>query len=334
MWTILLWLASPSEAIELTIEGYCDEAFTVTVSDATPGRRYALVSSETAGISVITEGSCAGATLGLERSTLALRRFKPSDSAGSDSLTVEGRDSFCGMYTQAMDMASCAVSDVKRLSQQGLIVAEGSGGTPTTNVYNIDLVSGETSLLGASGENLTAMSYDAGGVLWAVNTGWPPSVYTMDPATAELSYVFRSGADGRQPGLTWIDGRLYFYSKSEGAVHEFDPTTGEDLGSVAGSSWGWDVAMCANAEGDLYRFSDTELYLVNLEEEVEEFLCYVSDLPYTAGSACAFHEGEMYTVHGTPWDGRELWHVDPVTCEAESTGIDLPDHADALAGRP
>jgi hypothetical protein len=331
MWTILLWLASPSEAIELTIEGDCDETFTVAVSDATPGRRYALVSSEDLGLSVITEGGCAGATLGLERSSLALRRFKPSDSTGSDSLTVEGSDSFCGMYTQAMDMATCAVSSVKRLSKRGFVVADGRYGWSGQELYQVDLHEETVTSVGTMDVAVTAMAYHEDGTLYFYEAnGWATSDFgSMNNETAEQSYIAETPG-WPMTGLTFIGDVGYSYSRGDSNLGTLDVTDGsvDVIGDADYCSRG---CIAANAEGTIYQMCSNDLYTLTPEFSTVDrvWLGFVTGLPGAWHQACTFHEGELYTNHGD-----ELHIVDPISLTSESTGIELNEGVDAMAGRP
>jgi hypothetical protein len=332
LWTVLLGLSA--QAQEIYVDGDCDETFTIGVTGLTPDRRYALVSSASEGISVLTEGACAGATLGLDRETLALRRLRTVDETGTDIVTVPGREAICGMYTQAINLATCGVSDVKRLGHQHMMVAEGRGGSYGSALHSIDLETRETSFVADLDVPVTGLSRDSEGNLWYVQSmGWgTPDVGVLNEGTGAQTWLFESEHDGPHSGFSWMGERLFFWTENGDNLHEMDPLTGEDLGTYYGAD-SYDNAMCGDARGNLYRSDGNTIWLLEDDGSGEEVLCTIPDWPGTSGNDCTIHDGEFYMLSGDS-EERTLWHVDLSVCDATDTGIVLPDGADALAGTP
>lgn len=332
LWTVLLGLSAHAQ--EIYVDGDCDETFTLGVTGLTPDRRYALLSSASEGLSVLTEGSCAGATLGLDRATLALRRLRTVDETGTDIVTVPGREAICGMYTQALNLATCGVSDVKRLGHQHMMVAEGRKGAYGTALHSIDLESGESTWVADLDVPVTGLTWGPDGMLWYVEAqGWvTPDVGLLNEVTGAQTWLFESEHYGPHSGFSWVGERLFFWTENGDDLHEMDPLTGADLGTYYGAD-SYDHAMCADASGNLYRTNGLSVWGVEGDGSGETLVCEVPGWSGTWGSGCTFHDGEFYMLSGET-DERTLWHIDLAVCEATDTGIPLPDGADALAGRP
>ena len=340
MW-VMSWLGlSVAMAQSVTVDGHCEETMLLELTDLTPGGSYALFSSPTPGTITLDRGPCAGTSLDLDVPGLRFRRMATADAFGQDAVSVPGRPEICGHYVQAQDLTTCGTTGVVEFevppepSEGYLVVAEGRRGLYGQELVLIDLDAGEAFSMGDLDYPLTGMSYDSSGNLWGVEAmGWGmPRIGIVDPVGAAISDMYVSGHDGPHSGFSWLGDRLFIWSEAGDELHELDPLTGVDYGSIYyGGSL--DMALCADADGNLFRNYASTWYEIDPDAGSETTLCTIGTLPSTSGNGCTFHEGELYSIHGT--DGsRTLWRVDLATCTAESTGITLPDGADAIAGVP
>lgn len=100
---------------EITIEGACPGAATVTVTDATPNGTVAIIGALGKGSVVIPLGVCAGTALGLN-GTATLAFTIPVDGSGVAAAQVNLPALVCGRaFAQAIDLGSCATSNVAGL---------------------------------------------------------------------------------------------------------------------------------------------------------------------------------------------------------------------------
>lgn len=324
----------------LSVDGTCEDTMLLEVTDLTPGGSYALFSSPTLGAITLDRGPCVGTSLDLGVPGLRFRRMATADSLGRDSVSVPGRPEICGHYVQAQDLTTCETTGVVEFEAEPepvegyLVVAEGRRGLYGQELVLIDLDAGEAFSMGDLDYPLTGMSYDPSGNLWGVEAmGWGmPRIGIIDPVSATISDMYVSGHDGPHSGFSWLGDRLFIWSEAGDELHELDALSGEDYGSIYyGGSL--DMALCADRDGNLYRNYAQTWYLIDPDAGSETTVCTVSDLPSTNGNGCTFHDGDLYSIHGTD-STRTLWRVDLTMCSAESTGIVLPDGADAIAGVP
>jgi outer membrane protein assembly factor BamB len=97
----------------LAMTGPCPGAVTISVNGATPGAQVSLYSSKRAGSTTITTGSCVNTTLDLMRARLVATGT--ADTNGSFTLRIRLNARQCGQLMQAIDLATCATSNVASL---------------------------------------------------------------------------------------------------------------------------------------------------------------------------------------------------------------------------
>jgi hypothetical protein len=215
------------------------------------------------------------------------------------------------------------------------VVAEGRRGSYGQELWILDVYTGDIEEVGEmSSVPVTGMSYDLSGNLWYVQAmGWGmPEIGIMDPFTGEQEMLYTSGHDGPHSGFTWTDDRLFIWSEAGDNLHELDPLDGSDMSTlVYGGSY--DNGICTDYEGNMYRTTGYDTWLIAEDGGSEELLCGSSVWPGTSGGDCTFHEGEMYMLSGSG-TSRTLWHMDLATCTQTDTGILIPEGADAVAGLP
>lgn len=248
--------------------------------------------------------------------------FPPSvlweDSCGADSPTDQA--AVCVTYEEP---------------EGEFVVAEGRRGNYGQELWIIDPYTGDTEIIGEmTNVPVTGLSYDEYGNLWYVQAmGWGlPEVGIMDPYTGEQEYLFNSGHDGPHSGFAWKLDQLFFWTENGDDLHEMDPLDGSDMGTLYGNG-SYDMALCSDIDGNMYRSTGNDIYLIDEDGWGEEYVCGVSGWPGTSGNDCTFHEGEFYMISGSS-STRTMWHIDLDTCDATDTGILLPEGADALAGVP
>lgn len=102
-----------SSDMSLEVVGDCPGTISLSVSGATPNGSVIFAVAAAEGVSFVPVGNCAGTELGLDRpSLLAVLR---ANGAGEISLTRNINASKCGRWLQAVDGASCAVSNTEQL---------------------------------------------------------------------------------------------------------------------------------------------------------------------------------------------------------------------------
>ncbi|MFG0330297.1 MAG: hypothetical protein ACF8PN_10400 [Phycisphaerales bacterium] len=97
----------------LRVEGDCPGPVRVVLSDATPKGRVLFVAGFNPGSTVIPVGPCAGIAFELDRPFApGAPRLLRADDAGEITLEFSAPSSVCGMFVQALDVATCRVSDL------------------------------------------------------------------------------------------------------------------------------------------------------------------------------------------------------------------------------
>ena len=94
----------------LSVTGNCPGPVTITVTGVTPGAMVSIYGSKQAGNTTIGTGNCAGTMLDLKRAHLL--RTNIADNNGEVSLRVRLNANRCGQRLQAIDLSSCATSNV------------------------------------------------------------------------------------------------------------------------------------------------------------------------------------------------------------------------------
>ena len=94
----------------LSVTGVCPGEITIGLTGATPDSGLGLIAAFAEGSSSVPAGPCAGTLLGLENPiplTVVI-----TDGSGSLSIPLTVGDGACGRFLQALDTATCAVSNV------------------------------------------------------------------------------------------------------------------------------------------------------------------------------------------------------------------------------
>jgi outer membrane protein assembly factor BamB len=94
----------------LTVTGACPGAITISVAGTTPGAQVSIYGSKRAGSTTITTGNCAGTTLDLMRARVIATGT--SDANGNVMLRLRLNARQCGQLMQALDLTTCASSNV------------------------------------------------------------------------------------------------------------------------------------------------------------------------------------------------------------------------------
>lgn len=106
---------TPPTGLALSITGACPGAIEIAISGATPDGRVGLPWSRSLGSFTVPGGGCAGTDLDLDRPRLLT--IVPVDAAGAVTLQRNAPAAVCGVYLQAVDLPSCAVSGVGQIPQ-------------------------------------------------------------------------------------------------------------------------------------------------------------------------------------------------------------------------
>ncbi len=94
----------------LSVSGTCPGTGTITVSGATPNAAISIYAGKRAGATTISNGGCAGTTLGLSKARLLASGT--TNANGNLSLPTRLSSRQCGQLLQAVDLANCATSNV------------------------------------------------------------------------------------------------------------------------------------------------------------------------------------------------------------------------------
>ncbi|MFG0329973.1 MAG: hypothetical protein ACF8PN_08755 [Phycisphaerales bacterium] len=96
----------------LSINGSCPGQVTASVTGATPGGNVALLYAHAAGSVAIPNGNpCAGTVTGLN-ATAILVQIQSADASGVATFTGAAPPAACGGVVQALDVSSCAMTNV------------------------------------------------------------------------------------------------------------------------------------------------------------------------------------------------------------------------------
>jgi len=100
-------------ALLLSIGGSCPGSVTISVIGGSAGSNLAIAGSASAGSSSVPSGPCAGTELELD--SPALRTVLTADDDGFVSITRDLPEPVCGTLLQAIDVESCATSNLSSL---------------------------------------------------------------------------------------------------------------------------------------------------------------------------------------------------------------------------
>lgn len=108
------FLAEPVPSFALALAGTCPGALTATATGGTAGAPVAFLRAAAIGAFVVPSGwSCAGTTLGLSQTGLAVIATVTADPAGTASIGGNAPPGACGgVWLQAVDLATCTTSNV------------------------------------------------------------------------------------------------------------------------------------------------------------------------------------------------------------------------------
>ena len=102
-------------SFDLSILGTCPGSVTIDILGATPNGKVAIAWSRSLGGATIPRGVCAGTEVDL--SDPRLLAMVTADSGGGYSATPSLPPGACGAYLQAVDLESCAVSNVNQIPE-------------------------------------------------------------------------------------------------------------------------------------------------------------------------------------------------------------------------
>ena len=91
----------------------CPGFVAISLNGAGPDAKVRLIGSEHTGTTIITEGECAGVTIGLDNATFSTGI--DVDSSGEYLGIERVNQNRCGMNYQAVDLVTCAVSEVQKV---------------------------------------------------------------------------------------------------------------------------------------------------------------------------------------------------------------------------
>lgn len=106
-------LGDPVSGPVLTATGTCPGSVSIQVIGATPGGQVPFVASPNLGTFTLPGGPCAGTDLGLANPRLL--GVLTADGGGNISRTVQVPPAACGLYLQALDVATCDPTNVEQL---------------------------------------------------------------------------------------------------------------------------------------------------------------------------------------------------------------------------
>ena len=110
---VLAGNGSGAARLELTVTGSCPGMLNVRASGATPGGLVAFLRASGVGSEVVPPGKpCAGTRLGLDE-TVKLVKTVAADENGVAEIGGMLPPDLCGMFIQALDVATCSISDVE-----------------------------------------------------------------------------------------------------------------------------------------------------------------------------------------------------------------------------
>jgi len=94
----------------LSVSGTCPGPVTITATGVTPGASVAIWGSMQPGSTTLASGDCAGTILDLKKAHLFTNAT--ADNNGNVSLRVRLNPNRCGILLQAIDLSTCATSNV------------------------------------------------------------------------------------------------------------------------------------------------------------------------------------------------------------------------------
>jgi hypothetical protein len=106
----LIWQAASQP--RLVVTGACPGALPLTLDQLTPNGQVALLRSTTRGASTVPSGVCAGTEVDLSFGALRLLGLFRADAAGRVTLTPTVPALGCLYFVQAVDLATCEVTNV------------------------------------------------------------------------------------------------------------------------------------------------------------------------------------------------------------------------------
>lgn len=108
-----LFAFSVASDLSLTVTGTCPGQVTLSVSGATPNRIIKVFGHPAEGSTTLAGGRCQGTTFGL--AGLRLLEAFNADANGDASVVRKTKAAHCGIFLQALDVGSCATSEVTNI---------------------------------------------------------------------------------------------------------------------------------------------------------------------------------------------------------------------------
>ena len=109
LWAVSVNSGSGAEP-ELTVSGSCPGRVSVKVTGLTPGASVQIWNGRGPGTTTINNGSCAGTILDLAKARVLTTRN--ADANGNLALRLNLSSTACGKPLQAIDLVTCATSNV------------------------------------------------------------------------------------------------------------------------------------------------------------------------------------------------------------------------------
>ncbi|MEM9248665.1 MAG: hypothetical protein AAGB05_08205 [Pseudomonadota bacterium] len=186
----------------------------------------------------------------------------------------------------------------------------------------IETSSGEVSLIGDLGVQLTDIAFDPNGNLFGISFR---NLYSVNADTAETTLIGGLGIDGATGLVFGSDGTLYMGSQSSTSLFEVDTGTGTAaaIGDMGFRSGG-DLAF---VDGNLF-LADTQgdLISIDLEPDVAGTRIGSFDRPNVFGIASA--GGTLFGTAGT-----SIFEVDPADASVSNVFAFTGDHFGAAYGQ-
>ncbi len=327
-------LLTTAHAVTLEVDGACPGSTRVTLTDLTPGARFALFSgSPDRADALVPGGPCRGTPLALAAADLTQRNRAADDGDGTVYLELSLPLPACGLSVQAIDLLTCETSEAAPFVGVGgseLYLAASSGGA--SGLWRLDTGTGVTTFVGDPGVPITGMAFDDTGALFAVEGGHGSgAVIELDPETGEvLREVAALGL--REAALTMRSGRLWVADQHTD-LRTVDPATG----AVSGPGWGradrlarWGYALAASDTWILY-LNDRTVHRVDPTTGNLTPLASVRGINGDGGGA-TYHNGELWFATDDGEGGTGLYIIDLLTGIAAPSGLAVDDATiDALA---
>jgi len=97
----------------LGVNGTCPGSLTITLTGGTPNGAAILVAGSSLGTTVVPSGACAGEEVDL--TGVIATQGAGFDPSGDLTLTVSPQIGLCGTFLQAIDLATCRVTNASEL---------------------------------------------------------------------------------------------------------------------------------------------------------------------------------------------------------------------------